>query len=67
MAYVRTTCGNNVECFTPNGREIRRKPNGKFEVQPWNDNYWIDVDTLDEAYRAYHPDWDGENHEALGL
>ena len=49
-----------VECYTPNGGEIRRV--GKsYEVQPHNDNYWITCATIEEAYRAYHPDWDGEN------
>ncbi len=58
---------SHVACHTPNGREIRELPGGKFEVQPHNDNYWIECATLEDAYRAYHPDWDGENHEELGL
>lgn len=51
MAYV-------VIEITPNGREIRRRSeDGKFEVQPHNDNYWIAVDTLDQARDAYqHPE-----------
>lgn len=53
-----------VVCNTPNGREIRRLPGCRFEVQPHNDNYWIECDSLEAAYRAYHPDWDGENHDA---
>ena len=49
-----------VECYTPNGREIRRNnATGKFEVQPHNDNYWVECDTLEEAFRAFHPDWLG--------
>jgi hypothetical protein len=35
----------------PNGREIRFQ-GGKFSVQPLNDNYWLSVDTLDEAIDA---------------
>ena len=58
---------SHVLCMTPNGREIRRTHDGRIEVQPHDDNYWITVDTLDEAFRAYHPDWDGENHDELGL
>lgn len=42
---------------TPNGREIRKRPDGKYEVQPHNDNYWIVVDTLEQARDAYeHPE-----------
>jgi hypothetical protein len=52
------------QCYTPNGRDIRlNTETGKFEVQPWNDNYWLEFDTLEQAYCGYHPDWDGENHE----
>jgi hypothetical protein len=38
---------------TPNGREIRRTANGKYVVQPHNDNYWISCDTLEDARLAY--------------
>ncbi len=61
------TATATIECYTPNGREIRRTPGGKFVVQPRNDNYWVECDTIEEAYKAYHHDWDGENHEELGL
>jgi len=53
-----------VECYTPNGREIRKNHvTGKFEVQPRSDNYWVECDSLEEAFRAYDPSWDGENHD----
>lgn len=59
---------DEVLCYTPNGREIRRRAaTGKIEVQPHNDNYWVECATLEDAFRAYHPDWDGENHGELGL
>lgn len=52
--------------YTPNGREIRENlATGKIEVQPINDNYWIACDTLEAAFKAYHPDWDGENHDEI--
>jgi len=54
-----------VVCHTPNGREIRLTADGKFVVQPWDDSCWVECDTIEEAYRAYHPDWDGDNHESL--
>lgn len=43
---------------TPNGREIRKNlTTGKFEVQPHNDNYWLAVDTIEQARDAYeHPE-----------
>ena len=61
------TTAHEVECYTPNGREIRRTASGKFEVQPRQDNYWITCDTLEEAFRAYDPEWDGENHAEIDL
>lgn len=52
-----------VVCYTPNGREIRHNlATGKYEVQPRLDNCWIECDTLEAAYRAFDPAWDGENH-----
>jgi hypothetical protein len=61
-----TATTHEIECYTPNGREIRRNlATGKFEVQPERDNYWIACDTLEEAFRAYHPEWDGENHDVI--
>lgn len=60
--------GYEVASYTPNGREIRqRRDDGKFEVQPRRDNYWIKCDTLEAAFRAYDPRWDGENHEEIDL
>lgn len=55
----------SVECYTPNGREIRRTGRGTFVVQPHNDNYWVECATLEDAFRAYHPEWDGENHDCI--
>lgn len=44
--------------YTPNGREIRMGTDGKYHVQPHDDNYWITVETLDGAREAYwHPEW----------
>jgi len=41
----------------PNGREIRRRADGKYETQPENDNYWIVVGTIEAARDAYrHPE-----------
>lgn len=58
------TATYEVECCTPNGREIRRNlATGRYEVQPRTDNYWVECATLEEAFRAYDPDWDGEDHE----
>lgn len=31
------------------GREIRKLPSGKWECQPWHDNYWKEFDDLLEA------------------
>jgi hypothetical protein len=40
---------------TPNGREVRYV-DGRFEVQPANDNYWLATASLAEALDAYeHP------------
>ena len=43
---------------TSNGREIRYEAaDRKFYVQPWNDNYWIAVDSIVAARDAYlHPE-----------
>jgi len=41
---------------TPNGRYIYLR-DGKYEVQPKNDNYWIRVATPEETRDAYeHPE-----------
>ena len=37
------------------GREARKKDNGKWEVQPWNDNYWLEFDDVLDAVRAATP------------
>ena len=37
------------------GREVRKNRRGKWEVQPWNDNYWLEFDDLLEAVRAATP------------
>ena len=36
---------------SPNGREIRQRSDGKYEVQPPHDNWWAVGDTVDEAMR----------------
>ena len=36
------------------GREIR-KVNGKWEAQPWNDNYWKEFDDLLDAAKFATP------------
>ena len=33
------------------GREIRKLPNGNWECQPWNDNYWKEFPDLLDAMR----------------
>lgn len=40
--------------MTPNGREIRLAGDGKYEVQPHNDQYWVRCDTVEDARAAYH-------------
>lgn len=49
-----------IDCvveYTPNGREIRRRTDGRLEVQPHNDNYWLIVDTVEQARDAFaHPE-----------
>jgi hypothetical protein len=40
------------------GREIRRRDDGRWECQPWNDNYWRSFDDLLEAVTwATPPDY----------
>ncbi len=34
------------------GREIRKTKDGRWEVQPWNDNYWLTFDDLLDAVKA---------------
>lgn len=36
---------------TPNGREIRQRRDGKYEVQPPGDNWWAVGDTQEEALK----------------
>jgi hypothetical protein len=43
----------NTVALTPNGRYVRRQPDGRLTVQPHNDNYLLTVDTLDAAKGAY--------------
>lgn len=54
-----TECERDLEAgrercvsHTPNGREIRLVRGG-FRVQPANDNYWLDVNSIDDAMAAY--------------
>lgn len=35
----------------PSGREVRRTPHG-WKVQPWNDNYWLEFERLEDAVQA---------------
>jgi hypothetical protein len=53
-----TTTTHPVICNTPNGREVRLV-DGRYEVQPHNDNYWISCASVAEAmYRYRFPDGD---------
>lgn len=53
-ALIEAGFGPVVVEHAPNGREIRMVRSGRFEVQPWNDNYWITTETLEAAKDAYH-------------
>jgi len=33
------------------GREVRKRKDGKWEAQPWNDNYWQSFGDLLDALR----------------
>lgn len=33
------------------GREVRKNAEGKWEAQPWNDNYWLEFDSLLDALK----------------
>lgn len=37
------------------GREARKTDRGTWEVQPWNDNYWLEFDDLLDAVKAATP------------
>lgn len=39
---------------TPNGREIRLREDGLYEVQPHNDNYWLQSRTIAGCMYLYH-------------
>lgn len=43
-----------VVAHTPNGREIRLLATGRYEVQPHNDNYWMDCASVEEAMVRYY-------------
>lgn len=43
-----------VICSTPNGREIRQREDGIYEVQPHNDNYWLQCRSVAEAMFRFH-------------
>ena len=34
------------------GREVRKIGDSKWEVQPWNDNYWKEFDDVVEAIKC---------------
>lgn len=37
------------------GREVRKTARGTWEVQPWNDNYWLEFDDIVAAIRCGTP------------
>lgn len=37
------------------GREVRKVAEGKWEAQPWNDNYWNEFDDIIDAIRFATP------------
>jgi hypothetical protein len=41
----------NVVIVPSTGREIRKTKSGKWQAQPWNDNYWQEFDDLLDAAR----------------
>jgi hypothetical protein len=51
----------HVVAYTPNGRHVRREPNGKVAVQPPNDNYWKVFDDVREAQRWWEEKLAREN------
>ncbi len=56
ICEMLTRCGYTVHVPLPNGRHIVAKGGG-FEVQPYNDNYWIKVKNLSQALVAHrHPE-----------
>lgn len=40
--------------YLHSGREVRRTESG-WEVQPWNDNYWVEFPDLLDAIKAGSP------------
>ncbi len=42
----------SVVIIPTTGREARKKPNGNWEVQPWNDNYWLEFEDLLDALKC---------------
>lgn len=51
----RMIYGPRTVLVTPNGREVlvSKDAPDRYRVQPHNDNYWIEVDSLRAAIRAY--------------
>lgn len=48
--YAEGIDNANVVIVPSTGREIRKLPNGNWECQPYNDNYWLQfADLLDAA------------------
>ena len=42
----------NCVTIPSTGREVRKTEDGRWEVQPWNDNYWLTFDDLLDAIRC---------------
>jgi len=42
----------NVVIVPGTGREVRKIEEGRWEAQPWNDNYWLEFDDLLDALKA---------------
>ncbi len=37
------------------GREIRKRGDGRYESQPWNDTYWLEFDDIMGAIKCATP------------
>lgn len=51
IEYAEGIERSNVVHVPSTGREIRKTQEGKWECQPWNDNYWKEFDDLLEALK----------------
>ena len=43
-----------IEETSKGGRILQDLDSGKYRVQPYDGDYWIEVDTLAQAREAYH-------------